>query len=74
MNPELVPILTLGLILIGLLFMLWRDARADYQALQAENSALRAEFRAEIQSQRADFNSQIRHLREELRADNQRLR
>ena len=74
MNLELVAILTLGLILIGLLFTLWRDARAGNQALRADNNTLRAEVRAEIQNRRADFNSQIQHLRAELRADNQRLR
>lgn len=74
MNPELVAILTLGLILIGLLITFWRDARADYEALREDNNTLRAEVRAEFQDQRADVNSQFQDLRAELHADNQRLR
>lgn len=89
MNLELVSILTLGLILIGLLFMLRRDDRADSRALRAEvraeiqnlrtesraeNHALRAEVQAGFQNLREEVHAGNRALRAEVHADNQRLR
>ena len=74
MTPELFAILALGITLIGLLITFRRDARADYQALRADNQALRAEFRADNQALRAEVHADNQALRAEVHADNQRLR
>ena len=65
MTPELIGILAVGATIIGLLLALWRDARADIQALRAE---VRADF-AEV---RADF-AQIRGDLADVRKDVQAL-
>ena len=73
-TPELIAILAVGATLIGvgatligLLLALWRDARADTQALREEVRADRQSFREEF---RADFQS----FREEVRGDLANLR
>ena len=74
MTPELIAILALGVPLIGLLLTFRRDARADNQALGADNQALRAELRAEIQNLRAESRAENHALRAEIQAGDQRLR
>lgn len=74
MTPELIAILVLGVPLLGLLLTVRRDARADYQALRADNQALRAELRAEIQDLRAESRAENHALRTEIQAGDQRLR
>ena len=68
MTPELIAILALGVPLIGLLLTFRRDARSDYQALRADNQALRAEVHAGDQRLREDFHAEISNLRTDVQA------
>ncbi len=55
MTPELIGILAVGATIIGLLLALWRDARADTQALRAEVNAGFAEVRTDFSQVRGDL-------------------
>ena len=49
MTPELIGILAVGATMIGLLLALWRDARADTQALRVEVRGDLADLRKDVQ-------------------------
>ena len=66
MTPELIGILAVGATMIGLLLALWRDARADTQAL-------RMEVRADIQRLRAEVNAGLAEVRKDVRALTERV-
>ena len=62
MTPELIGILAVGATLAGLMFALWRDARAH------TNQGL-AELRVEVRDQRIETRTDIHSLRTEVRSD-----
>ena len=62
MTPELIGILPVGATLAGLMFALWRDARAH------TNQGL-AGLRAEVRDQRIETRTDIHSLRIEVRSD-----
>ena len=62
MTPELIGILAVGATMIGLLLALWRDARADIQALRAE---VRADF-AQVRDDLADVRRDLQALTERV--------
>ena len=73
MTPELIGILAvgatligIGATLIGLLLALWRDARADTQAL-------REEIRADFQAFREEIRGDVAALRKDLQALTERM-
>ena len=73
MTPELIGILAVGATLIGigatmigLLRALWRDARADTQALRVEVRSDLAEFRADNQRLRTEVNAGLAEVRSGL--------
>lgn len=74
LSAELIAILALGVPLVGLLLTVRRHARADLQALRADNHVLRAEVRAEIQNLRVESRAENHAFRAKIQAGDQRLR
>ena len=68
MTPELIGILAMGGTLAGLMLALWRDTRADFHALRADNQALRTEVRADIQNLRAEVRADLGDLRKDVQS------
>ena len=68
MTPELIGILAMGGTLAGLMLALWRDTRADINALRADNHALRAGVRTDIQNLRAEVRTDLADLRKDVQA------
>ena len=73
-TPELIGILAVGATVIGLMLTFRRDARADSQALRADNQRLRADVRADMESFRTEIHSDMDSFRAEVRTDIQNFR
>ena len=84
MTPELIGILAVGATvigvgatMIGLLRALWRDARADTQALRLEVrgdlASFRTEMRADMQDLRTEVRGDVASLRKDVQALTERL-
>ena len=73
MTPELIGILAVGATMIGLLLALWRDARADTQALRVEVRTDNQRLRTEVNAGLAEVRSGLADMRKDLQALTERV-